>query len=90
MSGYLGMYFEMFIFWGCTMSSIIIKDASTGQSKSFVPTREGYAEAAAYRDSIVQQGHTVASQDLGRIESVTGSGGLFGLTGGSNNNSNIW
>ena len=53
------------------MGNIIIRDESTGQSWSFVPTREGYYMAAAKIDEIVQKGHHVGG-DIGRVRSFTG------------------
>ena len=48
-------------------SDIVIKDNSTGESRVFTSTNEGYAQAAAYRDSVTQQGHRVEG-DLGRLD----------------------
>ena len=53
------------------VGNIIIRDESTGQSWSFVPTREGYYMAAAKIDEIVQKGHHVGG-DIGRVRSFTG------------------
>ena len=48
-------------------SDIVIKDSSTGESRVFTSTNEGYAQAAAYRDSVTQQGHR-AEGDLGKLD----------------------
>lgn len=46
--------------------SIIIKNLSTGESKSFTPTREGYMAAYAYIQSIIEAGHR-AGGDVSRV-----------------------
>ena len=51
---------------GGNVGNIIIRDESTGQSWSFVPTREGYYEASAKIDEIIQKGHRVGG-DVGRV-----------------------
>lgn len=46
---------------------IIIRDVTMNESYSFVPTKEGYAAAAAKIEEIKQQGHKVGG-DVGRVE----------------------
>lgn len=72
---------------GDYMADIIIKDGNTGATKSFAPTREGYAAAQAAVDTITQQGHTVQSSDLGRIGSFFGTGSSSGSSTGSSSSS---
>lgn len=55
------------------MADIIIRDGNTGTVKSFAPTSEGYAAAQAAIGAITQQGHTVQSSDLGRIDRYFGT-----------------
>jgi len=60
------------------VADLIIRDSSTGESRSFTPTREGYAEAEAYKQSILERGHRVSddnSDSLGRISSFFGGNG---------------
>lgn len=57
------------------MSDLIIRDCDTGESKVFTPTRDGYAEAEAFKKAIEQQGHRVGDDNsgtLGRIKSLFG------------------
>lgn len=42
------------------MADLVLKDVSTGQSKTYVPTAEGYAEFQADLQAAVSQGHQVA------------------------------
>ncbi len=53
------------------MGDIIIKDLTMGESYSFSPTREGYFQARAKIDEILQKGHRVGG-DVGRVTSYTG------------------
>lgn len=75
---------------GDYMADIIIRDGNTGTVKSFVPTREGYAAAKAAVDTITQQGHTVQSSDLGRIDSFFGTGSSSGSSSSSSSGSNSY
>ncbi len=45
---------------------IIIRDVTMNESYPFVPTKEGYAAAAAKIDEIIQKGHQVGG-DVGRV-----------------------
>ncbi len=52
--------------------TLIIKDESTNETKEFVATGSGYAQAAAYRNTIISSGHQVSDDgnSLGRLESI--------------------
>lgn len=64
--------------------SLILRDESTGISKEFQPTLEGYAQAEAFKQAAVQQGHRISDCDsnaLSRIDSYFGSNGNCGRPG---------
>lgn len=53
------------------MGDIVIRDETMGESRTFTPTVAGYAQADAYMQSIVQQGHKVGG-DVGRVTDYMG------------------
>ena len=66
------------------MADLVIRDSTTGESRTFTPTREGYAAAEAFKQSIADRGHRVSddsSGSLGRIGDFFGSNGNLGRPG---------
>ncbi|MBQ3464837.1 hypothetical protein IJH15_01280 [Candidatus Saccharibacteria bacterium] len=53
------------------MGDIVIIDLTMGRSWTFTPTREGYFQAAAKIDEILQNGHRVGG-DIARVRNYTG------------------
>ena len=54
------------------MSDLIIRDANTGESRTFTPTAAGYAEADAYKRTILESGHCVSDDGSGSFMKIDG------------------
>ncbi len=55
------------------MGDLIIRDETTGQSKTFSASTIGYQQAENYRRTLESQGHIVGDDNtgsLGRLESL--------------------
>lgn len=63
---------------------LVIRDETTGESRTFLPSAQGYADADAYRQTITEKGHRVgddSSGTLAKVDSYFKNTGNYGRSG---------
>ena len=55
---------------GLFSSDLVIRDQSTGESRTFDRSREGYASARNFEDKILARGHCVGDDGTGSLNDI--------------------